>query len=67
METGTGLRQGVLRGESDDFGACGAAMLDEWCASTLARAMGDASRAEGLRRELRRRGVASFGIVADAA
>jgi hypothetical protein len=59
--------QGVLRGESEDFGACGAAMLDEWCANVIARAMGNASRAEGLRRELRRRGVAAFGLVADAA
>ncbi len=59
--------QGVLRGECDDFSACGAAMLDEWCANLLARAMGNPSRAETLRRELRRRGVAAFGLVADAA
>jgi hypothetical protein len=59
--------QGVLRGESEDFGACGAAMLDEWCANVIARAMGNPSRTEGFRRELRRRGVAAFGLVADAA
>jgi hypothetical protein len=59
--------QGVLRGESEDFGACGGAMLDEWCAGLLARMMGAASRVEGLRRELRGRGVAAFGLVADAA
>jgi hypothetical protein len=59
--------QGVLSGQSEDFDACGPAMLDEWCANLLARAMGNASRAEGLRRELRRRGVAAFGLVADAA
>ncbi len=59
--------QGVLRGESEDFAACGAAMLDEWCAQLLARATGNPSRAEGFRRELRRRGVAAFGLVASAA
>ncbi len=59
--------QGVLRGESEDFDACGSAMLDEWCANLVARAMGQPGRAEGLRRELRRRGVAAFGLVADAA
>ena len=59
--------QGILRGESEDFSACGAAMLDEWCAQLLARAMGNASRADGFRKELRRRGVAAFGIVVSAA
>jgi hypothetical protein len=59
--------QGILRGESDDFDACGAAMLDEWSAALLARVTGNPSRAEGLRRELRLRGVAAFGLVADAA
>jgi hypothetical protein len=59
--------QGVLRGESEDFDACGTAMLDEWCAALLARIAGNPSRTESLRRELRRRGVAAFGLVADAA
>lgn len=59
--------RGILRGESEDFGACGAATLDEWAADVVARATGSASRAEGIRRELRRRGVAAFGMVADAA
>jgi hypothetical protein len=59
--------QGVLRGESEDFGACGGAMLDEWCAGLLARIMGSPARVEGLRRDLRGRGVAAFGLVADAA
>jgi hypothetical protein len=59
--------QGILRGESEDFGACGAAMLDEWCAMLVAHVIGSPSRAEGLRRELRRCGVAAFGLVADAA
>jgi hypothetical protein len=59
--------QGILRGESEDFGACGSAMLDEWCAGLLAKIMGNPARVEGLRRDLRGRGVAAFGLVADAA
>jgi hypothetical protein len=51
----------MLRGESDDFP--GTAPLDEWAADTLARLMGAPSRAAQLRRELRARGVAAFGIV----
>jgi len=59
--------QGILRGESEDFGACGSAMLDEWAADVIARALGGTARADGLKRELRRRGVAAFGLVAEAA
>jgi hypothetical protein len=59
--------QGILRGESEDFGPCGAATLDEWSANLVARVLGLASRAEGIRRELRRRGVAAFGFLAEAA
>jgi hypothetical protein len=59
--------QGILRGESEDFGACGATALDEWAANVVARVLGNPMPANGLRRELRRRGVAAFGLVADAA
>jgi hypothetical protein len=59
--------QGILRGESEDFAACGGAALDEWAAGALARVLGSPSKAEGLRRELRARGVAAFGLLADAA
>jgi len=59
--------QGILRGECEDFGPCGAATLDEWSAGLVARVLGATSRTEGIRRELRRRGVAAFGFVADAA
>jgi hypothetical protein len=59
--------QGILRGESEDFGACGAAMLDEWCAALIAGVLGQNVRADGLKRELRRRGVAAFGLVEQAA
>ena len=53
----------ILLGTSDDFGACGAAMLDEWAADLVARLLGAPSRATALRRELRSRGVAAFGMV----
>ena len=53
----------ILLGTSDDFGACGAAMLDEWAADLVARLLGAPSRATALRRELRSRGVAAFGLV----
>jgi hypothetical protein len=59
--------QGILRGESEDFAMCGSAALDEWSADVLARALGNAMLATQLRRELRQRGVAAFGLVAEAA
>ena len=59
--------QAILRGEGEDFAACGATALDEWSSSVIARAMGEMHRADGLRRELRRRGVAAFGLVTEAA
>jgi hypothetical protein len=59
--------QGILRGESEDFAACGGGALDEWAASVLARVLGSPSKAESLRRELRGRGVAAFGLLADVA
>jgi hypothetical protein len=65
--------QGILRGESEDFGVPGDGALeplgplDEWSADIVARVVGNPARADGIRRELRRRGVAAFGLVADAA
>jgi len=59
--------QGILRGDSEDFGACGVSSLDEWSSIAVARCMGEMARADGLRRELRRRGVAAFGLVIEAA
>ena len=53
----------ILRGTSDDFTACGGAMLDEWAAGILARLLGAPAREPVLRRELRARGVAAFGLV----
>ena len=62
--------QGILRGESEDFalpdgGALGP--LDEWAADVLARVLGSPARADAIRRDVRRRGVAAFGIVDAAA
>jgi hypothetical protein len=59
--------QGILRAEGEDFAACGPAALDEWAADLVARLLGTPAAASGLRRELRRRGVAAFGLVAEAA
>jgi hypothetical protein len=55
----------ILRGESEDFSKC-AATLDEWAAKALASILSAPQEADQLRRELRARGVAAFGLV-DAA
>jgi hypothetical protein len=54
----------ILLGTSDDFDACGGAMLDEWAADLLARLLGAPGRAALLRKDLRSRGVAAFGLAA---
>jgi len=53
----------LLAGTSDDFAACGNAMLDEWAAELLARLLGAPSRATALRRDVRDHGIAAFGLV----
>lgn len=57
----------ILRGTSDDFGACGSAMLDDWAADVLARVLGAPARQPALKRDLRARGIAAFGLVDVAA
>lgn len=54
----------ILRGTSDDFDACGAAMLDEWSSDLLARLLAAPAKAPSLRQELRNRGIAAFGLAA---
>jgi hypothetical protein len=55
----------VVRGKTTDLGACGAATLDTWCADLICALAGaPRSRASDYRRELRRRGVAAFGLIA---
>jgi hypothetical protein len=56
----------VLDAEGD-LAACGELPLDEWAALLIASAMGAPGRAAELRRELRARGVAAFGLVCRAA
>ena len=52
----------ILRGESEDFGAC-PTTLDEWAGATLAALLGAPQKSAQLRRELRARGVAAFGLI----
>jgi hypothetical protein len=56
----------VLRGETEDLSLCGNATLDEWAAGIVARSMGEPAKTERVRQDLRRRGVAAFGLL-DAA
>ena len=52
----------IVRGESEDFSAC-STPLDEWAAGTVAGILGAPHKAAQLRRELRARGVAAFGLI----
>jgi hypothetical protein len=54
----------ILRGDSEDFSSCGPRMLDEWAAELVACLALTPAKSEGLRRKLRTRGVAAFGLVA---
>jgi hypothetical protein len=56
----------VLAGRGD-LSACGELALDEWAALILCTLLGATSRAPELRRALRARGVAAFGLIAQAA
>lgn len=53
--------------DHNDFSGCGAATLNEWAADLLAAALGGPARASAMQYELRRRGVAAFGMVQKAA
>jgi hypothetical protein len=53
----------VLRGESNDFSACGTSTLDGWAGDLLKSfGVGRDGRID-VKRELRRRGVAAFGMI----
>jgi hypothetical protein len=58
--------QDILREKSDDFAACGSAALDEWASNLVTRVLGGALRPDAVRRDLRKRGVAAFGLLAAA-
>ena len=54
----------VLRGASQDFAACGTTTLDRFGAELLAALLAvPATRAEELRRDLRKAGIAAFGVL----
>jgi len=57
----------VLQGSSQDFAACGTTTLDRFGADLLAALLAvPATRADELRRQLRKAGIAAFGVL-DAA
>src|SRR6185295_5159534 len=59
--------RGVLNGTASDLSACGAATLDSWAAELVAAALDMPSGAVNeVRRDLRRAGVAAFGLLAVA-
>jgi hypothetical protein len=54
----------VLRGESQDFAACGTTTLDRFGADLVAALLAvPATRADELRRALRKAGIAAFGVL----
>lgn len=58
--------RGVLSGECSDLSVCGETTLDRFAAQLGAALLGTSSRTDELRRELRRKGVAAFGVLAAA-
>lgn len=54
----------AMRGEDPDFSACGNKMLDEFSAEIVAKIANAPQRVELVRRDLRARGIAAFGLVA---
>lgn len=61
-----GAWRDVLRG-AGDFSACGPSTLNEFAAELLAAVLGAPKRAPALQAELRRHGVAAFGMLGLAA
>jgi hypothetical protein len=55
--------QRMLRGESGDLAVCGEATLDGWTADLIARLVAQPNLASTIRRDLRRRGIAAFGML----
>jgi hypothetical protein len=56
--------ESILRGEAGDLSACGEATLDSWTADVVARLVAQPDRTATIRRDLRRRGIAAFGMLA---
>ena len=62
-----GAWSAVLTGSSQDFAACGTTTLDRFGADLLAALLAvPATRADELRRQLRKAGIAAFGVLAAA-
>lgn len=53
----------ALAGQDPDFSACGSKMLDEWSAEIVSKLAGAPQKVELVRRDLRSRGIAAFGLV----
>ncbi len=55
--------QSMLRGEGGNFAECGESTLDGFTADLVARLVAKPSMASTIRRDLRRRGIAAFGML----
>ena len=55
--------ENILRGESGDLSACGDSTLDGWTADLVARLIASPDKVATIRRDLRRRGIAAFGML----
>lgn len=54
--------QSAFRGDEPDFSVC-SQMLDEWSANLVAKLLGRKELFDPIRRELRSRGIAAFGLL----
>ncbi len=57
----------AIAGGDPDLSVCGSKMLDEWSADIVAKLAGAPHKLEVVRRDLRARGVAAFGLLIEAA
>lgn len=55
--------QSMLRGEGGNLAECGESTLDDWTADLIARLVAKPGMASTIRRDLRRRGIAAFGML----
>jgi hypothetical protein len=55
--------QSMLRGEGGNVAECGESTLDDWTANLIARLVAKPGMASTIRRDLRRRGIAAFGML----
>ena len=55
--------QKMLRGEAENLAVCGESTLDGWTADLIACLVAKPAMASTIRRDLRRRGIAAFGML----